>query len=132
MATLDILSALEEEFPPSRQVNIEGWPAPVWVWRFDIEVMRELATIAGDETDQALWLVRKGIGDEKEPGVFDNDRGIAWLRRNPHALTELGSIVADFNEVGGPSEDRRKKSEDSADSSSSAETSESDTQDESL
>lgn len=126
MATIDILAALEEEFPIKRQVNVEGWPVPIWVWRLEAEHVVAIHQLPretdADRLEFASRLIEVGIGDEDSPGVFNSQRGRAWLARHPHVQLELMQLVASFNELDAPSEDREKKLEPSADSSISAET----------
>lgn len=134
--SIDILTALEDEFPIKRRIDVEGWPVPVWVWRLEYEHILEAAKLPRDSeaemADYGLRLVEMAIGSEEAPGTFANERGRAWLKRNAMAALHLAKAVQDFNELSGPSGDRIKKSEPSADCSTSAETLESDTQDDSL
>lgn len=133
MTTVDILAALEGEMPTSRRIDVDGWPVPVWVWRLEYPQILEAAKLPREsESEMAeygLRLVAMAIGDETEPGTFDNERGQQWLRRNPMAALHLAKVVQEFNELNGPSDERLKKSNASEDSSTCVETSESNTQD---
>lgn len=116
--SLDLISQLEEQFPVSRQVNIEGFPKTLWVWRMETEQILAMAgsgVSAGSDPSQivefGLRLIGMAIGDENGPGVFDNDRARAFLRRQPNIVMALSNAVQEFNELNGPSDERKKSSE---------------------
>lgn len=115
MTTLSLLDQLEEKFPVCRQVNIEGMT--VWVWRLDIEEVLRIASLSSGAQgnsgliDVGIECCVAGVGDESGPGAFNSERGRRWLRLHPNAVLELSKAVQDFNELSGPSEDRKKKSE---------------------
>ncbi len=58
-----------------------------------------------------LRLIGMAVGDENGPGVFDNDRARAFLRRQPNIVMALSNAVQEFNELNGPSDERKKSSE---------------------
>lgn len=132
----DLLTALEDAIPVKRQVNVEGWPRPVWIWRLtlaqiiDLNKKRKLLT-EGESGLQEFFLelLAHSLGDSNAPGAFATAHGRNWLRRQPNAVIELGTAARDFNEMGGPSADRKKESSQPSTSSPSVESSESDTLD---
>jgi hypothetical protein len=132
----DLLDALEEALPIKRQANVEGWPRPVWIWRLELAQLVQLnqkrKLLADGERgiqEYFLELLACCLGDENAPGAFATARGRNWLRRNPMAVIQLGEAARDFNELGGPAPDRKKKSPEPCPSSSLPEPSESDTLD---
>lgn len=115
--TRTLLQALEDALPIKRQVNIEGWPRPVWIWRLELpqllDLNRKVALLSeGDKgkAEYGLELLVMCLGDEGAPGSFASARGRSWLRRQAEAVTKLIPLALDFNEVTGPSADRKKKS----------------------
>lgn len=120
MTTIDLLAALEEQFPISRQINIDGFPHPLWLWRIEIDSLTELLALPRETQSEQIRfgaaVCAKGIGNEKGERIFDCDRGRLWLNTHPIATAELAKAVFDFNELEEPNEDRKKKSE-TADSS---------------
>lgn len=110
----ELLDDLEAAFPIKREVHIDGLKRPVWVWRLSSEQLMEVAETPHDGTAEVikftLKLVGYAVGDESSPGLLGTDRGQAWLMRNPKALLELGKVCREFNELGGPSDERKKKS----------------------
>lgn len=136
MSTFDLIAALEQAFPLSRQVNIEGFEHPLWVWKVDLPDLLKLVAMARSTTEEQLAMGLEacvlGVGDEQGNRVFASDRGRAWLSKNPMVVIALAKAVQDFNELAGPSDDRKKKSENqtgSSASSSSVEISDTDTLD---
>lgn len=135
----DLLNELEQALPVKRQVNVEGWPRPVWIWRLELAQIIELnkkrkLLSEGDRGRQewALELLAMCLGDANAPGAFATAQGRNWLRRQPEAVVKLSNEAQVFNELTGPSSDRKKKSEAASDSSTSAEPSESSIPDDSL
>lgn len=130
---LDLLTQLEEQFPSSRDVQVEWFPDLVRVHRMTFDQLMETTKLDRNKSDQfALHLVTTLVTDTNDVHIFDRPRGVAWLVKHPQVLLELANLVQEFNELTGPSEDRKKKSETATDSdacSPSAETSESDTLD---
>ena len=132
----DLLDSLEEANPTKRQVNVEGWPRPVWIWKITltqvIELNKKRKLLTEGESglqEFFLELLAYSLGDEGAPGAFATPRGRNWLRRQPAAVVELGTAARDFNEMGGPSADRKKESSQLSTSSPSVESLESDTLD---
>lgn len=116
--TLGLLEALEEAMPIKRRIDIDGWPRPVWVWRLELAQILDLqskrALMKDGQRGFQEWgieLLAMCLGDEGAPGSFASARGRSWLRRQPEAITQLIPVAAQFNELSGPSEDRKKKSE---------------------
>jgi hypothetical protein len=112
---IDLLAKLFEEFPVKRKINVEGFPDGFYLWRLEPQQIFELMKIphatAEDMVPYALRECQLGIGDEVGPGVFDNEHGAKWLLTHPQAMTALAKAVREFNELTGPSEERKKKSE---------------------
>ena len=113
-----LLEALEEALPTSRRIDIDGWPRPVWVWRLELCQVLALNAKRGlmNEGEKGFqeWgveLLAMCLGDANAPGVFASARGRSWLRRQPEAVAKLIPVAAQFNELSGPSEERKKKSE---------------------
>ena len=115
MTTFDLLAALEETFPTSRQVNIEGFQHPLWAWKVELPDLLRLVDMPRDSQEQQLAMGLEacvlGVCNQQGERVFDNERGRLWLSRNPMFVLELAKAVQDFNELVGPSESRKKKSE---------------------
>lgn len=136
MTTIDLLAALEEAFPISRQVNIDGFPHPLWVWKVELPELVKLIAEPRETQEEQLAVGLEtcvlGVGDEQGNKIFDNERGRKWLSKNPMAVLTLAQAVHQLNEMDGPSDERKKKSASQTSSnacSNSAETSESDTLD---
>lgn len=112
---IDLLEKLEERFPVKRELQIEGWPAGVFMWRLDAASIMELQSLPHSTYPEiahySIRLCQLALGDENGPGLFDNERGHSWLSKNPLAMTTLAKAVREFNELTGPSEERKKKSE---------------------
>lgn len=110
----DLLNELEDGIPIKRELRVEGWPV-LWIWRLTPEQIFEIATSPHETPEQlvehSLKLIGFSVGDEHKPGIFATERGRAWLSRQPNAILELAAVVREFNELGGPSEGRKKKSE---------------------
>lgn len=135
MTTTSLIDALEAEFPSSKPITIEG-KINARLWRIDFSKLIKLVEMPRatqeDQIKQSIELAVASVGDESGPGSLDNERGRLWLASRPNAVLEIARAVQDFNEVFGPNEDRKKKSESASNSdaySTSAETSESDTLD---
>ncbi len=114
--TLGLLEILAEELPIKREVIIDGWPRSVWVWKLDLVQMDDLnkkrALLNDGERGFLEWsieLLACCLGDSNAPGVFATAHGRSWLRRQPEAVAKLVPIATDFNELSGPSKDRKKK-----------------------
>lgn len=133
MSIESLIAELEEELPVKRQVNVEGWPRPVWVWKITLEQIQELSKLPRETSQQVeaygLKLLSYSLGDESAPAGFATARSQNWLRRQALACLELIRVAQEFNELAGPSEERKKKSRTAEENSSSscAETSDSDT-----
>lgn len=115
-AHVGLLAALEDALPIKRQVNISGWPRPVWVWRLELYQLVELnqrRKLLNEDTkgvqEWGLELLAMCLGDEGAPGTFANAKGRSWLRRQPEAVALLIPIAIEFNELTGPSDARKKK-----------------------
>lgn len=112
MTTLSLIDQLEAEFPIKREVKLDG-KVTVWIWRLEIEKLQKILGLhaLGDGLATATEIVVSAVGDESGPGSFDNERGRRWLKLRPNAVLELAQAVREFNELDGPSEDRKKKSD---------------------
>ena len=115
-AESDLLDVLEQELPIKRRVDVSGWPRPVWIWRMELAQIVQLndrrSLLADGERGKQEWgleVLAAALGDEGAPGTFSTARGRSWLRRQPEAFTALLPLVLEFNELSGPSEDRKKK-----------------------
>ncbi len=110
---------LEDTLPIKRQVNVEGFPRPVWIWRLELCEILELSAKRrmiqdGDERSLQEWgieMLAMCLGDSKVPGIFKDARGRSWLRRQPAVIATLIPVATEFNELTGPHPDRKKKSE---------------------
>lgn len=126
---IDLLGLLEDQFPVKREIQVEGWPAGVFMWRLDVDDILELNAMPRETypqmAAQSVRLCQLSLGDVDGPGLFDNERGQSWLAKHPLVLTTLAKAIREFNELSGPSEERKKKSEtnESSDCSDSPENS---------
>jgi hypothetical protein len=124
MSTFDLIEALERAFPLSRQVNIEGFDHSLWVWKIDLPDLLKLVAMSRETTEDQLAMGLEacvlGVGDYQGNRVFASDRGRAWLSKNPMIVLTLAKAVQDFNELAGPSDDRKKKSENQTGSNASS------------
>jgi hypothetical protein len=111
----NLLAELMADVPVKRQVNVEGWPRPVWIWKLDTAGLLKITTLPHETTEQivaySLALCELCVGDELGPGMFASDTGRAWLSRQGSAVLELSQAVQEFLELSGPGADRKKKSE---------------------
>lgn len=113
---LDLLDALEDALPIKRRVDVAGWPRPVWVWRLElcqiVDLNSKRKLIDEGERGAQEWgleVLAHALGDAGAPGTFATARGRSWLRRQPEAFANLLPIALEFNELSGPSADRKKK-----------------------
>lgn len=113
-----LLEVLEDALPIKRQVNVEGWPRPVWIWRLELpqilDLQRKRPLLEEDERGVAefgIELLAMSLGDSNAPGEFRSARGRSWLRRQVEAVSRLIPLALEFNEINGPSDRRKKKSE---------------------
>lgn len=118
MDSRPLLEILQDALPIKRQVNIEGWPRPAWIWRLELpqllELNRKHALFADGERGRAEWgieLLVMCLGDEGAPGAFQSAAGRSWLRRQCEAVMLLIDVAVEFNELNGASPERKKKSE---------------------
>ncbi len=129
---MNLLDILEAEYPVNRLIKIDG-RIDAYVWRLETDQIQQIVNLPRDNPiELAVETVVIGIGDASGPGSFNSERGRTWLRTHPTALLSLASTVQEFNELTGPSDARKKKSEtmtESEDSSTSACDSELDTLD---
>ncbi len=112
-----LLEILEDALPIKRQINIEGWPRPVWIWRLELpqilELQRKRSLISEGDRGIAEWgieLLVMCLGDAGAPGAFQSAAGRSWLRRQVEAIGVLIPIAIEFNELNSPHPDRKKKS----------------------
>lgn len=114
MTTIELIDQLETEFPSSRPIMIEG-KVPAHIWKIDFARLIKLIEMPRKTQEEqiaaSIELVVASIGNESGPGSLDNERGRLWLASRPNAVLEIARAVQDFNEVFGPNEDRKKKSE---------------------
>lgn len=141
MAPEELFAALNEALPVKREIQVDGWPRSVWIWRLTLPQILELHEkfpngLRDGEADQSaklfLKLLAMCLGDANAPGSFATAAAQNWLERQPEALIQLGRAAMEFSELAGPSADRKKKSETTSNSehcTTSAATSESDTLD---
>jgi hypothetical protein len=113
-----LLDILEDALPIKREIVIEGWPRPVWVWRLELpqimDLSRKRSLAIEDERGVAEWgieLLVMCLGDEGAPGTFASARGRSWLRRQGEALGLLIPLAVEFNELTKAHAERKKKSE---------------------
>lgn len=115
MSVEELIAELEAAVPIKRQVNVEGWPRPVWIWKLTTEQLLELNTFPRGTPKEvsaySLRLLAYCLGDENAPAGFGSASGQAWLSRQPMAVIELTRAAQQFNELHGPNDDRKKKSE---------------------
>lgn len=133
--TTSLIDLLETEFPNNKQIKLDG-KVPIWIWRLELPRLMELVRLPmGTQEEQiaaSIELIVASVGDSNGPGSLDNERGRAWLAMRPNAVLELAGAVRELNELDGPNEDRKKKSETASNSdacSTSADSSELDTLD---
>lgn len=118
---MDLLSQLEAESPVKREVHVEGWSCPVWIWKLTDSQVRDLGRMGLQVVDEsqgidfAVKVCQWSLGDSEQPGCFEGPRGEAYLRRNLPQVMHLSQAIIEFCELRGPNEDREKKSESSAD-----------------
>lgn len=112
---MDLLQALEEHSPIKREVEIDGWPKGLFLWRMTAEEIVKVASMptlgADNLVEYQLYLCGVGAGDELRAGVFASDAGKDWLRRHPELMVKLAQAVMEFNELRAVSPERKKKSE---------------------
>lgn len=115
----DLLDELDAAYPVKREIRVEGIDRSLWVWRLEPEQILDLSQTPHESQTQnieyQIKLIGAAIGTEEKPGAFATDRGRQWLMRHPRVLLDLSRIAIEFNELGGPSEDRKKKSETQSD-----------------
>jgi hypothetical protein len=124
MTTIDLLTALEESFPTSREIKIDGFEHPLWLWKIELPELMELMDLPRETQGEQLQLgiesCVKGVCDESGAKIFESDRGRKWLATHPMAAANLAKAVYEFNEIDGPSDDRKKKSNSRASSNASS------------
>lgn len=124
MTTIDLLTALEESFPTSREIKIDGFDHPLWLWKIELPELIQLMDLPRETQGEQLQLgiesCVKGVGDQSGARIFNCDRGRKWLATHPMAAANLAKAVYEFNEMDGPSDDRKKKSDSQTTSSASS------------
>lgn len=87
----------------SNDVDVEGWPRPVWIWKLELPQVLELSRsrlTADGMSGTAEWgleLLVLCLGDEGAPGAFRSAAGRNWLKRQGEAVANLLPIACEFN-----------------------------------
>jgi hypothetical protein len=110
----ELLAELMADRPVKRRVTVEAWNKTLWVWRLETAELLRLSRLPRtNDAEIAAYSVEicvAGVGTEEAVGCFDCAAGREWLSRQGEAMLLLAKAVQDFNELTGPSDERKKKS----------------------
>jgi hypothetical protein len=110
----ELLAELMADRPVKRPVTVEAWNKTLWVWRLDTAELLRISKMPRKTNEEiaaySVEICVAGVGTEEAVGCFDCAAGREWLSRQGEAMLLLAKAVQDFNELTGPSDERKKKS----------------------